>query len=305
MRIAARRMALLSCVLYASVGGAQELEPRAYSPAPVGLNFVLLAASRSTGEVLLDPSVPIEDIEATIDAGVAGYGRTFGWWGKSASVALAVPYAWGDITGSVGEDRRRVKREGLADTRLRIAMNLIGGPALTPREFAQREPKTTLGASLVVLAPTGEYFPDKLINIGTNRWGFKPELGLSVPHKRWMFDVYAGVWFYTDNDDFYGGVRRSQDPITTLQGHVSYTIRPRLWLAVDSTYYFGGQSTVGGVVKADRKENSRLGVTMSLPVGARHSLKFSWSEGASTRTGNDFSTFGFAWQYAWLDKQPR
>jgi len=303
MRLAARPWALLSCLLCTACIEAQELEPRAYSPAPIGLNFVLFAGSRSTGEILPDPSVPIENIEATIDAGVAGYGRTFALWGQSASFALAVPYVWADVSGDIGEQRQSVKRIGVGDTRLRIATNLIGGPALTAREFAQRTPKTTLGASLVVVAPTGEYFPDKLINVGTNRWAFKPELGLSVPHQRWLFDVYAGVWLFTDNDDFFGGVRRSQDPITTVQGHVSYTIRPRLWLAIDSTYYFGGQSTVDGVLKADRKENSRLGITMSLPVGARHSFKFSWSEGASTRTGNDFSTFGVAWQYAWLDKQ--
>jgi len=297
----ARRWTRIALLAYAASAGAQELEPRAYSPAPVGLNFVLFAGSRSTGEVLLDPSVPIEDIEATIDAGVAGYGRTFALWGQSASFAVAVPVAWADVSGNVGEDRRSVKREGLADVRLRLATNLIGGPALTPKQFAQRTPATTLGASLVVIAPTGEYFPDKLINIGTNRWGFKPELGLSMPYKRWMFDVYAGVWLFTDNDDFFGGVRRSQDPITTLQGHVSYTIRPRLWLAFDSTYYFGGQSTVGGVLKADRKENSRLGLTLSLPLGKSQSLKVAWSEGASTRTGNDFSTWGIAWQYAWFD----
>jgi hypothetical protein len=267
----------------------------------VGLNFLLFSGSRSTGQILPDPSVPIEDIEATIDAGVAGYGRTFGLWGRSASVGVAVPYAWADVSGNIGENRQSVSRNGLADTRLRLAVNLIGGPALTPKEFAQRTPQTTLGASLVVIAPTGEYFPEKLINIGANRWGIKPELGLSVPWKRWMFDVYAGAWFFTDNDDFFGGVRRSQDPITTVQGHVSYTIRPRLWAAIDSTYYFGGQSTVNGVLKQDRQENSRLGITMSLPIGAHQSLKMSWSEGASTRTGNDFSTWGIGWQYSWFD----
>jgi len=302
VRLAARRFASLACVLYAGAIGAQELEPRAYSPSPVGLNFVLLAGTRSTGEILLDPSVPIEDVEATIDAGVAGYGRTFALWGQSANFGLVVPYAWGDISGNVGEGRQSVTRAGVGDTRLRLAMNLIGGPAMSPKEFSQRTPRTTLGASIVVVAPTGEYFPDKLINIGANRWAFKPELGLSIPHERWMFDVYGGLWMFTDNDDFFGGVRRSQDPITTLQGHVSYTIRPRLWMAVDSTYYFGGRSTVGGVLKQDRKENSRLGITLSVPVGARHSFKFSWSDGASTRTGNDFSTWGLAWQYAWLDQ---
>ena len=120
---------------------------------------------------------------------------------------------------------------------------------MTPKEFMKRTPRTTLGASLSISAPTGQYDPDKLINIGTNRWAFKPEIGLTIPHDRWMFDVFAGVWLFSDNPDFFGGVHREQEPMPTLQGHVSYTIRPQLWLAFDSTYYFGGETSANGVVR--------------------------------------------------------
>lgn len=301
MRNAARLAGVLCCACGAKGALSQELEPRAYSPAPTGVNFVLFAGARSTGSVLTDPSLPVENVEATIDAGVAAYGRTFGLAGHSGSIALAVPYVWAEAAGDVGEERRSVTREGIADTKLRIAVNLIGGPALTPKEFAKRTPQTTLGVSLSVSAPTGEYFPSKLINIGTNRWAFKPEIGLSIPHKKWMFDAYAGVWLFTDNSDFFGGVRREQEPMPTLQAHVSYTFRPGLWLAFDSTYYFGGETTVNGLRKADRKDNSRAGLTLSIPMARWHALKFSWSEGASTRTGNDFTTYGIAYQYTWFD----
>ena len=91
----------------------------------------------------------------------------------------------------------------------------------------KRTPRTTLGASLSISAPTGQYDPDKLINIGTNRWAFKPEIGLTIPHGPWMFDVFAGVWLFSANPDFFGGVHREQDPMPTLQGHVSYTFRPQ------------------------------------------------------------------------------
>src|SRR5262249_59337222 len=95
--------------------------------------------------------------------------------------------------------------------------SLIGGPALTPREFAQRHPRPTLGMSLVESAPTGQYDPAKLISISANRWAVKPELGLSYPAGRWTLEAYAGVWLYTDNDDFYGGQRRVQSPLATVQ----------------------------------------------------------------------------------------
>lgn len=301
MKSTARIAGVLSCVLCVAAVEAQELEPRAYSPAPVGLNFVILSGARSTGEVLTDPSVPIQDIEAKLNAGVAGYGRSFGIAGRQASVLVVAPYVWGDVSGNVFEQRRSVSPSGLADTKLRLAVNLVGGDALSPAEFMRRTPKTTLGASLSISAPTGQYDPDKLINIGTNRWAFKPEIGLTIPRDRWMFDVFAGVWLFTDNPDFFGGVHRSQDPMPTVQAHVSYTIRPRAWIALDSTYYFGGETSANGIDAGDRKENSRVGLTLSVPMGRSQSLKFSYSRGATARLGSNFTTFGVGWQYSWLD----
>jgi predicted porin len=147
----------------------------------------------------------------------------------------------------------------------------------------------------------GEYFSDKLVNIGANRWAFKPELGVSYPIGRWYLDAYAGVWLFTDNDAFFGGAKREQDPLASYQVHVSYAFRPRLWIAFDATYYTGGRTTVDGTRNADTQSNSRLGLTMSLPIGRSQSLKFNWSEGATTRIGGDFTTVGIAWQWAWFD----
>jgi hypothetical protein len=263
---------------------------------------MLFGYARSTGEVLTDPSVPVQDVEAKLNAGVAGYGRTFGLFGHQASALLVVPYIWGDISGNVFEEARSVTRSGIGDIKLRLATNLIGGEAMTPKEFMKRTQKTTLGASLSISAPNGQYDPDKLINIGTNRWAIKPEIGLTIPHNRWMFDVFAGVWLFTDNDEFFGGVRRSQNPMPTMQGHVSYTIRPRAWVALDGTFYFGGETSANGVEADDRKENSRVGLTLSLPVRKSHSIKFNYSRGATARLGSNFTSYGVAWQYTWLDK---
>ena len=200
--------------------------------------------------------------------GISGYGRTFGILGHQASVLLVVPYVWGDISGEVFEEARSVTRSGIGDTRLRLAVNLIGGEALTPKEFMQRTPRTTLGASLSITTPTGQYDPDKLINIGTNRWAFKPEIGITQPLDRWFFEAYAGVWFFTHNDNYSGGTRREQQSVTALQAHVSYTFRPHLWLAGDVTYYRGGKTSIDGVWNANLQENLRMGLTLSVPLTA-------------------------------------
>jgi hypothetical protein len=288
----------------ASAGAAsQEMEPRSYSPSPVGMSFVGLAYLRSSGGVAVDATLPIENVDASLESAVAGYVRTFALAGRTASVGVAVPFVWGHVEGDVFEERRDVRRQGFADGRLRLAVNLLGGPAHDPREFAARVPATTLGASVTVIAPTGEHMADKLVNLGSNRWAFKPELGLYQPLGAWSMEAAAGAWFFTDNDEFFGGSRRQQDPLTTAQLHLSYTFRPRLWLAASATWYGGGETTLDGVHKADRQDNTRIGVTMSVPLGRGHSLKVGWSDGVTSRIGSDFSTFAVAWQYAWQSER--
>lgn len=296
-------MALLLASLPVFATGAlgQELDPRAYTPVPVNGNLVISALTYQKGDVLLDPSLPVTDVSAKIGIAALGYGRTFSFLGRYANAILAVPVAKAQAEGNVFEERREVARTGFGDARLRLAANILGAPALTAPEFAKARPKTVLGASLTVSMPTGLYHSDKLVNLGANRWAFKPELGVSHPVGKWLLDAYAGVWLFTANDEFYGGVRRTQDPLVTFQAHVSYTVRPGLWVAGDATFYSGGRSYVDGIGKQDFQKNSRIGLTASTPIGRGHTIKLSVATGASTRIGQDFDTIGLAYQYTWLD----
>jgi hypothetical protein len=200
------------------------------------------------------------------------------------------------VSGRIDEDARSVERAGWADTRVRFAVNLLGGRAMALPEFMRRKPSTTLGTSLVVSIPTGQYFDDKLVNIGTNRWAFKPEIGVSHPAGPWTLELYGGGWFFTDNDAYLGNQRREQNPILSLQSHVGYTIQSRLWVAADVTYYVGGRVVTNGVPAADRQDNLRVGLTTSLPVGRSNAVKLAWSRGAITRLGGNFDTWAIAWQ---------
>jgi hypothetical protein len=161
-----------------------------------------------------------------------------------------------------------------------------------------------LGFSLNVVTPSGQYFPEKLINLGTSRWAFKPELALSKPlGRRWLIDFYTGIWLFTKNDSFYPGSSvRTQDPLGSFQGHISYNIQPLMWVAFDWTYYTGGRSSVDGVELNDRQSNSRVGGTLVLPVGKRHSVKFAFSTGAIIRSGADFTSISAGWQTTFFGK---
>jgi hypothetical protein len=281
---------------------AQDMEPRAYSPAPIGTNFLLGGVARSTGSVSTDPSLPIANVRASVDTGLVAYSRTFAVAGQTASAAVLLPYVWGRFTGDVQEQAREVSRSGLGDIRLRFATNLLGDPALTPEEFTKRAPDTTLGTSLTVIAPTGQYDSARLVNIGTNRWAFKPEVGISQPLGDWFADAAVGAWLYTDNTDFFGGNVRSQDPLWSFQAHGGYNFAPGLWLAADVTYYTGGKTSLNGVGKDDALASSRYGLTFSVPLAEGVSVKLAWSTGLITRGGGNFDTIGLTFQYRWFDQ---
>ncbi len=283
---------------------AQELEPRAYSPSPVGTTFLLVFFGRSSGDVSFDPTVPVTNAKAALYFPALAAGQTFGLLGRQALFTAILPYVWGSASGDVGEQQQRIARSGLANMGLKVSVNLRGSPALTPKAFAAVPHRNTIiAASLAVAAPSGQYDKARLVNIGTNRWSFKPELGLSYPVKKFYLDFYASSCFFTENASYFPGQSaRSQAPLLAVQGHLSYVIRQRLWLAFDSTWYGGGSVRVNGGPPLNRLSNSRLGGTVSAPVAERQSLKIAYSSGVTGRVGAAFSTVTLGWQYVFFDR---
>jgi len=290
-------------VLSLAPAAAQELEPRAYSASPVGANFASVGYLHSWGALLFDPAIPITESDAKLNGATLGYGRTFGLAGVQALVLVALPYAWGSFSGQVATTDTSVTRSGLGDMRVKLAVNLIGGPALSPKDFARAAPRSVVGGlSLTLSAPTGQNFPEKLINIGTNRWALKPEAGVSYNWRRkWYADLYGGAWFFSANSSFYPGTaRRQQDPLPSLQWHVSYTLAKRSWVALDATWFWGGASHTDGGPAVTRINNKRVGALLAVGITGRQSIKLSYSYGASTRVGDDFGTTGLAYQVLWF-----
>ncbi len=285
----------------ASSTSAQELIPAAYTPAPYGINLLSLATTYNSGDLAFDPSGPIEDASAEIFASTLGYARTLNIAGRSANIGVIVPYVLGDLEGLYLGEQAYAERSGLGDLALRGAVNLYGAPAMSPREFGAFKPRTMIGASLIVRTPTGQYDSSKLINIGANRWAFKPEVGIVHVMGRWAIDAYVGGWFFTDNTDFYGGLTREQAPMLSTQFHVRYLFKPGLWAAFDGNFWNGGRTTVNGAVNDDEQRNSRVGLTVSIKLGRSQSLRVAASRGAITRIGGDFSSIGVSYGYSWMN----
>jgi hypothetical protein len=290
-------------MLWSAFAVAQELEPRSYSPAPVGTNFVAINYGRTTGSVVLDPTLPITNASARFNSATLGYVHVFGFLGRQTSVSLGVPYVWGTGEGLVNGVSRRIYRSGLGDPRLRFSFILFGSPAVGPAEFQRHKSRTVVGTSVVIVAPLGQYDPNLLINIGSNRWAFKPEIGISRSVRSWMLELDLGSWFFMQNSNFFQGQMREQAPLGSAQAHVSYTFRPGFWVALDGTYYTGGRTHVNGVRSNDLQQNSRLGATLALPLTRSQSLKLAYNRGTTVRVGGNFTTFGITYQLRWFTRR--
>lgn len=279
---------------------AQDLEPRAYANMPKGINIIVATYGFMKGDVVTEPSLPIEDFIISSNNLGAGYMRSFGLWGKLARIQLAVPYTFMDGEAKVGGERITGNRTGFGDMRLRFGVNLLGSPALGIKEFSKYQQKTIFGASLVVSIPTGVYYPDKRINIGNNRWGFKPELGISKRFEHVYAEFYSGVWFYTPNDEFLGDNALKQDPVFTFQGHASYFFKNQMWVAVNVNWFSGGRTFVDEAPAGSVINSSRIGGTFSMPLTKMQSVKLQFNTGIFKNIGLNYDSVSLGYQYVFL-----
>jgi len=278
---------------------AQELEPRLWSNLPVGANFLGVGYGFSSGNILLDPSLPVEDADAEVNSVSVRYLRAIGVGGLSGAFDVLVPLSSGTWEGIVNGQPAKTSRHGMGDPRIRFMVNFLGAPALRRPEFAKFRAKTIAGASLQIILPLGEYIPSKLINLGSNRYTLCPQIGFSHAFERLAFEVTGTAWFFTDNDDFFGGSTLEQDPLYALQTHVFYTFKPGLWVGLDAGVADGGQSFVDGEPSSSIEQNTRYGATLSIPIDRRQGFKVSVSTGLATRIGADFTTYAIGYQYMW------
>jgi len=284
-----------------AVAQAQEIEPRAYSNAPIGVNFVIAGYAYTQGAVPFDASLPVKNAQLKTSNAVLAYARVFDVWGQSGKFDAIVPYTGLSGTAEVAGQPFERNVTGFADPRFRLSVNLYGAPALTLREFRNFEQDLIIGASLQVSVPASQYDSSRVVNIGTHRWSFRPEVGISKAVGPWTLEFQAAATLFTDNRDFYGGHTRSQDPIYSLQGHVIYGFRSGVWASFDATTFAGGRTTLNGVRGDDRQQNWRVGGTLAFPVDVHHSIKIYASSGVSARTDNNYDLIGIAWQYRWGD----
>jgi hypothetical protein len=289
---------------------AQGLTPRAYIVTPIHSNAIVLTYSFQDGDILLNPTLPVSNTKGTLNIPVFSYFHTFSFLGRSANITGSLPYTAGHFQADVNGVPQVIYRSGLLDASFRFSFNVRGGPAMDVKQFVSWKQKLIIGASLTVTAPTGQYDPTILVNPGTNRWAIKPEIGLSRRWGSWLFDVYGGAWFFTENREFFshnqtspGTNTQSQNALGAIESHLSYDFNRRLWISGDANFVFGGSTSLNNIPSPGTYQaNSRVGATASLPLGTHQSLKLSYSHGVYVRVGGNFHDISVGWQYSWLGK---
>jgi hypothetical protein len=285
---------------------AQDLAPRAYVITAVHTNAINITWAFFDGGVNFNGTIPVTNATGTYNVSIFSYYHSLNFFGRSANITGYLPYGVGTFQGDLAEQSRSVYRSGLLDSSFRFSVNLMGGPAMQPKDFAKWKQKRLLGLSLRMVAPTGQYSGKKLVNWGSNRWAFKPELGYSERWGHWVLDGYAGVWFYSTNSAFYAGpVAKSQDeaPIGSLEGHLSYDVKPRFWLSLDANFWSGGITSLSGIRNlATKQTGSRIGGTLSYPISKHQSIKVSYSNGTYIIFGGNYQNVSVSWQYSWLGR---
>jgi len=281
-----------------TIGVAQELTPRFYWPAPKGIKVAVLGYLYAEGDVLFDPTIPLYGVQSEVNVVVAAYLQTFSLWGRTTNVLVELPYQWSTTWGILVDTPAQGSVSGFGDLGVTVAVNLLGAPTMTPKDFQalRADPHPILGASLKVVAPTGKYDPNRLLNVGGNRWAARAELGSIIPLRpKWLLELDAGAWFIGDDAEFIGGYRE-QEPIFEAQLHLVRRFRPGFWASFDFNYFTGGRQTIGGRDLIDVQQNSRIGGTLVVPFKGGHAVKTGYYTGIFTEFGTDFDQFLVSYQ---------
>jgi hypothetical protein len=296
---------LLVCAVLAVLGPAdparaQFTDPRTYENTPVGTNQVELGYAYARADTSIDTSLVITGAQLVLHQGTVGYTRYFGWLHRLMWVEAAVPFA--SLGGSISGTNVQGSIAGAGDSSYAVSMLLKGGPALGEAQFQHYTPRTTLGVSVAVTAPTGSYDSARLLNLGADRWSFKPEIGLSHPfgpdHK-WVLDVNGNVYWYTDNTSYRGRELLRQEPLVGLEGHISYAFSDRVWTSFDARYSGRAATVIDGVNQDNPQRNVVVGSETNISLRASSSLMVGFAKAVAHRNGPSVAGVSVKFNYTW------
>jgi hypothetical protein len=291
---------LLLLLLAPQAGFGQFTDPHNYDNAPVSTNQIELAYAYTHANASIDTSLVIEGAKFNLNQGSVTYTRYFGLAHRLVWAEASLPIA--NLSGSISGTNINGSATGVGDSSYAVGVLLRGGPALSVAEFADYKPTTIVGVSLSMAAPTGSYDHNKLLNLGTDRWSFKPEVALSRPfgpEQKWQLDAYANAFFFTDNSSYHGIDILRQEPLPGVEGHISYFFIDSAWVSVDTRYSFRGSTFVNGVNQNNAQQNFILGSELNLSLNVQNSIVLEFAKAVVHQNGPALTGFAVKYSYSW------
>lgn len=275
--------------------------PRAYQLIPEGTQTVSQFLFAMRGNLTPADGLVIEGADLDVNLGVTQYAKALEIKGHQAGLLVVAPY--GEVSGSLQTRPQYIsaRDSGLGDVMLGFVYGILGAPSLGMNEYLAYKPDLGIALLTRVTLPTGSYSSDRNLNMGGNRWAF--ELGLPIMKyfgdsyidpKLMSIELVPKVTFYGDNSDAPGSVDRlEQDPIYSLEGHITRNLGQAFWLSLDALYEYGGETQSDGQDDANRQRSFSLGATASLNLSKSASVKLTYGEVVS---GNAAGSDGSMWR---------
>jgi hypothetical protein len=285
---------------------AQDLEPRRWSHLPTGMNIVAAGYAYTEADVFFSPVLKITDGTSRLNSLGLSAIHTFDLAGKSARIGVLLPYLSGRWEGNVDDEFQIIHRRGAGDPRLRLSVNLYGAPALKGSQYAQYRAEhtsnTVVGVSLAATMPLGKYCDDCLINIGSNRWSFRPQLGVVHTRGPWSYELSGSAFLFTDNDSFVDNTVLKQKTLYALQAHAIYSFKPGLWASLSTGYGTGGRIKIDQEKTAFEVDNWLWAASFGAPIGKTQSIRLSWLSGRTQNlVGRDSDNLLLSWSMRWVN----
>lgn len=295
-------MSFVMVITAINLGLSQDIEPRRWSVLPVNSQIVGAGYAFSFGEVLFDPLLEAEDVSVEVNTILISYVKPFRIGKKLARVDVILPYNFMLFKGRLSGAPTSLYRNGFGDSRIRVSMNINGPPPGSIQDiqkYNSENPVNTLfGASLALTLPTGQYFDEKLINIGQNQIIIRPQIGMVHNWRTWSFELTGSVFIFSNNNNFFVGKTKKQDPILALQSHLIKRFHSKLWASASVSYGIGGESVVNNVSNADLRTNLLSALSAGYKVSKLHNLKLAFLNSTTLKDlGSNTNSIIVGWSH--------
>lgn len=281
----------LALVLVLPALASADTSPRDTLPAPAGTDVALFYWRTINGNEYYSHGKKVSD-NADMDGNVfiaryLHYSRI-----GSCPLLFDMYQPFGSLNLEYGPINDRTS--GFGDT-------TVHGVIWTPDLIGKADNKFWTGFSFYITAPTGDYHNEKAVNLGNNRWQFKPEIALWIwRYKRLSTEGLLNVSFYTENGDYSAvHAKQDKDPLAAFMAHLSYDITRDFWLGLSYLYHGGGKTEVNGIDRDDRTSTTTIKYTANMRVTQNWAAQIQYVTDVDVENGVKQNYFQARFAYNW------